>query len=270
MGSLSDYVEKKLLDHVLHTADWAQETNLYVGLSTADPLDDASGIAEPAHASYNRINHDSWDVAASRSTENSGTISFDEAEASWGTITHFFVCNHLDNDTWGTNVELIAHGLLSASKAIGIGDNASFQDGAITVSFNTGGISDYLSNESLDHIFKNTAYDTTTSLYVALTENDPTDDGSGENEPTIGVGAYARVNHTVWTAASGATAASENTGAITFPQASVGWGTVAYFMILDESSGGNMLVYGALDNSRNIGLNDTPSFASGALDITID
>jgi hypothetical protein len=268
MGSLSDYVEKKLLDHILHTADWAQETNLYVGLSTVDPADDASGIAEPSGNGYARVNHDSWDVAATRSTENSGTVSFPEATGSWGTITHFLVCNHLSNTNWGVDVELIAHGTLSASKAIGNGDNASFQDGAITVSFNTGGISDYLSNASLDHIFKNTAYDTTTSLYVALKNGDPTDDNSGGTEPSSG--AYARVNHTVWTAASGVTAASENTGAITFPQASAGWGTVDYFFIMDEAASGNMLIYGVLDNSRNIGLNDTPSFASGALDITLD
>jgi hypothetical protein len=38
----------------------------------------------------------------------------------------------------------------------------------------------------------------------------------------------------------------------------------------DASTAGNMLFYGALDNARNIGQNDTPSFADGALDITMD
>ncbi len=268
MGSLSDYVEKKLLDHVLKTADWTQPTNLYVGLSTADPLDDASGIAEPSGFAYARVNHDSWDAAVTRATENSGTVSFPEATGSWGTVTHFFVCNHATNTTFGTDVELIAHGQLSASKAIGNGDNASFQDAAITISFNTGGISNFLSNALLDHTFKNTAYDTTAGIYVALKNGNPTDDNSGGTEPSAG--AYARVNLETWVAASGATAATENNGAITFPQASAGWGTVDYFMLFDESSGGNMLIYGVLDNSRNIGLNDTPSFASGALDITMD
>ena len=48
MGSLSNYVEDEVLDHVLKTGDWAQPANLYVALSTADPTDDASGIAEPS------------------------------------------------------------------------------------------------------------------------------------------------------------------------------------------------------------------------------
>ena len=48
MGSLSDYVELEVLDHVLKTADWAQPAALYIGLSTADPTDDGS-ITLPKH-----------------------------------------------------------------------------------------------------------------------------------------------------------------------------------------------------------------------------
>jgi len=260
MGSLSDYVENEVLDHVLKTADWAQPTNLYVGLSTADPTDDATGIAEPSGNGYARVQHNAWDAAASRATENTGTISFPEATGSWGTITHFFIS---DASTGGN---MIAHGALSASKTIGSGDNASFQDGAIDVSFNTGGIATFLANAVLDHIFKNTAYDTTANIYVALSRANPGDTGSGVDEPSGNN--YARVNHDTWDVSSGG--ATENNGAITFPQASAAWGTVTHFFMMDASSGGNMLFYGALDNSRNIGQNDTPSFADGALDITMD
>jgi len=266
MGSLSNYIENEVLDHVLRTGSWTPPTNLYVGLSTADPTDDASGISEPSGNGYARVNHNSWDAAASRATENTGTITFPEASGSWGTITHFFVCNHLSNTNWGTDVELIAHGTLSSSKTIGAGDNASFQDGAIDVSFNSGGISNYLANAILDHIFGTTVYDATANLYVALSTANPTDDASGVAEPSGGN--YSRVNHDNWDAA--ASGATENTGAITFPQASASWGTVTHFAMYDASSGGNMLFYGALDNSRAIGQQDTPSFADGALDITMD
>ena len=110
MGSLSDYVEDEVLDHVLKTGDWAQPTNLYVGLSTADPTDDASGIAEPGGNGYARVQHNNWDAAASRATENTGTISFPEATGTWGTIAYFFIS---DASTGGN---MIAHGALSASK----------------------------------------------------------------------------------------------------------------------------------------------------------
>ncbi len=260
MGSLSDFVENEILDHVLLTADWAQPTNLYVGLSTADPTDDATGIAEPSGGAYARVQHDAWDDSTARASENTGTISFPEATASWSTITHFFIS---DAPTGGN---MIAHGALSASKTIGAGDNASFQDGAIDISFNTGGVSDFMANAILDHILGNDAYDTTADIYVALSKANPTDSGSGINEHSGDN--YARVNHNSWDVASAG--ATENDGAITFPQASAAWGTVTYFFMMDASSGGNMTFYGALDNPRNIGQNDTPSFADGALDITMD
>jgi len=260
MGSLSNYVENEILDHVLLTGDWAQPSALYVGLSTADPTDDGSGIAEPSGNGYARVQHDAWDAAASRATENTGTISFPEATGAWGTITHFFIS---DASTAGN---MIAHGALSASKTIGSGDNASFQDGAIDVSFNSGGIATFLANAVLDHIFENTAYDTTADIYVALSKANPTDDASGLDEHSGDN--YARVNHNAWDVASAG--ATENNGAITFPQASAAWGTVTHFAMFDAASGGNLLFYGNLDNSRNIGQNDTPSFADGALDITMD
>jgi hypothetical protein len=53
MGSLSDYYEKKFLDHVFNVAFTAPST-LYIFLSTADPLDDASAVAEPSGFNYAR------------------------------------------------------------------------------------------------------------------------------------------------------------------------------------------------------------------------
>jgi len=266
MGSLSNYIEDEILDHFLLTGDYTPETNLYIGLSTADPTDDASGIAEPSGNGYARVNHDSWDAAASRATENTGTVTFPEATGTWGTITHFFICNHLTNATFGTNVELIAHGALSGSKTINSGDNASFADGAIDVSFNTGGLSTYLANALLDHIFKTTTYDTTASIYIALSTADPTDTGGSIAEPSGNN--YARTEHAAYDVS--ASGASENTGSITFNQASGSWGTITYFAAFDALTDGNMLFYAALDASRNIGTNDTPLFQSGALDITLD
>ena len=262
MGSLSNYVEDKVLDHVLKSAVWAQPAALYIALSTTDPTDDATGIAEPVGNGYARVSHAAWDAAASRATENTGTISFPEAGGSWGTITHFFVS---DASTGGN---MIAHGALSASKTIGTGDNASFQDGAIDVSFNTGGIATFMANSVLDHIFANAAYVPATNIYVSLSGANPTDDATGMDEHADGVDNYSRVIQNTWDVSS--SGATENNGAVTFPQASAAWGTVTHFAMFDAATDGNMMFYGALDNDRNIGQNDTPSFADGALDITMD
>ena len=40
MSSISDYLELELLDHVLGVGAYAQPSGIWIGLSTADPLDD--------------------------------------------------------------------------------------------------------------------------------------------------------------------------------------------------------------------------------------
>ncbi len=260
MGSFSNYTELKVLDHALKTAAFTVPTGLYIALSTSTVADDGTGMTEPIGGSYARVACNTWNAASSRSVANTGTVSFPEASSAWGTITYFAV---MDAATGGN---MIAYGALSASKAIAFGDNASFQSGAITVSFNTGGIGTYLANKILDHIFKTAAYTQALHLYVSLSSANPTDDDSGNAEPTIG--SYARVQKDTWSAASAG--ASHNTGAITFPQATVGWGTMTHFGIYDASTAGNLMFYAALDSARNIGVNDTPSFGDAALNLTID
>lgn len=261
MGSLSNYVENKVLDHVLKTTVWIQSENLYVGLSTSDPLDDGSGISEPSDEAYARIQHDVWDVAVSRATENTGTISFDEAASSWGTITHFFIT---DDETSGN---IIAHGALTTPKEINAGISASFQDGVLNVSFKTGGISTYLANAVLDHIFLNTEYTPATNIYVALSQNNPIDDGSGLNEPDDST-SYIRIQHNSFVDAVDGT--SVNISTITYSRAAENWGTITHFALFDTLTSGNLLFYGTINTPPNIVQGNRASFGDGSLNINID
>ncbi len=129
-----------------------------------------------------------------------------------------------------------------------------------------GSFSNYLENELLDHVFKTTSYTVPTNIYVALSTADPTESGGSIAEPSGNN--YSRVACNTWDAASGGAIA--NTGAITFPTPSGSWGTVTHFALYDASTAGNMLAYGTLASSKNIGSGDTPSFAAGELDITLD
>jgi hypothetical protein len=129
-----------------------------------------------------------------------------------------------------------------------------------------GSASNYLENEILDHILKVGAYSVPSNIYVALSTADPTESGGSIAEPSGNN--YSRVACNTWDAASGG--ATANTSTITFPTPSGSWGTVTHFALYDASSAGNMLFYGALSASKNIGAGDTPSFAAGALDITCD
>lgn len=124
--------------------------------------------------------------------------------------------------------------------------------------------SDYLEDAVLDHVFRNTALTSPTTVYVALYTATPSDAGGGTE---VSGGSYARTAGTFGAASGGAIA---NSSAVTFPQASGSWGTVTHFGIFDAQTDGNLLAWAALDTGKAIGADDTAEFAIGDLEITLD
>jgi hypothetical protein len=129
MSGFSDYWENKILDHVFGKSSYTPPT-IYVALSTADSLDDASGLAEPSGNGYARVQTSAsdWSSASGGSVSNAGAIAFGAAAGSWGTITHFAL---FDAATGGN---MLAHGALNQSKAIGSSNTARFEAGDLNVS----------------------------------------------------------------------------------------------------------------------------------------
>lgn len=128
MGSKSNYLENKILDHVLKVASYTAPTNLYLALSTADPTDSGGSIAEPSGGSYARVQCNThWATASGGASSNSTAISFATASGSWGTITHWAL---FDASTSGN---MLYHGSVVTPKAIGIGDTATFPIGDIDI-----------------------------------------------------------------------------------------------------------------------------------------
>ena len=129
MGGFSEYWENKILDHIFGKGSYTPPT-IYVGLSTADPTDDGSGLAEPSGNAYARVQTSAsdWNVASNGSLDNASDIAFAQATGNWGTITHFAL---FDATTAGN---MLAHGALSQSKAIGESDTARFEAGDLDIS----------------------------------------------------------------------------------------------------------------------------------------
>ena len=133
-----------------------------------------------------------------------------------------------------------------------------------------GSFSDYLEIALLDGVFgtgigKSLAF-SCPDKFIALCTVTVTDNmtGSTITEPS---GSYARIQWQTWDkATSGAT---ENSGAITFAQATASWGTILDFAICDALTVGNLLAYGSLTISKSVASGDTPKFATGDLDITL-
>lgn len=129
-GGLTTAWANKILDHIFKNDALSVPTNLYVGASTANPGDDASGISEPSGGAYARKNHNDWNIATSKATDNDGAITFETATASWGEITHCFLSDSLDAVL---EANIICYGALDSSLLIGNGDTLNFADGVLDI-----------------------------------------------------------------------------------------------------------------------------------------
>lgn len=111
---MSDYLENKVLDHVLGTTSYTMPTTVYVGLSTGSFADDNSGT-ELTGNGYARQSI-AFDAAASGTTDNTSNVDFPAATGSWGTVSHYGLFDALS----GGN--LLIHGAFTTSKTVATGD----------------------------------------------------------------------------------------------------------------------------------------------------
>lgn len=130
----------------------------------------------------------------------------------------------------------------------------------------------YTEQAVLKHIFKVLSFTVPTNLYVALMTSAPLDNDTGSTIVEPVGGSYARVLNNSWTVATDGSnnTTAKNTGAVTFPTATALWGTITHFGVLDASTAGNLLCYGALTTSKQVTTDDTPSFAANAIVITLE
>jgi hypothetical protein len=112
------------------------------------------------------------------------------------------------------------------------------------------------------------------TIYVALSSTTPAEDGTNVTEPSGG--SYARVATAPadWNAATLADpAVVTNANPITFPTASANWlasANITHFALYDALTVGNFLGFGALTVPKPVLSGDTPSYAAGALSVTLD
>jgi len=126
------------------------------------------------------------------------------------------------------------------------------------------GFSDYLENELLDHVFRNSAYSQPATVYVGLFTAAPSDAGGGTE---VSGGGYVRKAVTFGAAAGGAIS---NSAEVDFGTTTGAWGTVTHFGIFDAESGGNLLAWDALTAEKTIGSGDPVSIPIGDLDVSLD
>jgi len=125
MAEFSNYLENKILDHVLKNVVYTSPTTVYVGLFTSDPTDAGTGT-EVSGGSYARQSLSVGSASGGVSTSNADVV-FPQATGNWGTITHIGIYDAL------TSGNLLMHSALTSPKPISTDDIIKFTTGNLTV-----------------------------------------------------------------------------------------------------------------------------------------
>jgi hypothetical protein len=124
VSAFSNYLETKVLDHVFGGVPYSAPATLYLALYTSDPGDGNTGT-ECSGTAYAR--QTITFTVTNDTASNSAAVEFPVAGSSWGTITHVGILDAL------TSGNLLAHGALTASKAIASGDVFRVENGDLDI-----------------------------------------------------------------------------------------------------------------------------------------
>jgi hypothetical protein len=126
MAEFSNYLENKLLDHVLRNVSYTSPTTVYMGLYTSNPGEGNTGT-EVSGGSYAR-QVVSVTTASGGIVTSSADVTFPQATANWGTISHIGLLDAL------TSGNLLMYTPLTTSKVIETDDILKVNSGSLTVS----------------------------------------------------------------------------------------------------------------------------------------
>jgi hypothetical protein len=130
MAAASNYLENKILDHVLTATEYTQPSR-YIALFTADPGEAGSFTNEVSTSgtAYAR-QAVTFAAAVDGQSATNATVTFPTATANFGTITHVAV---VDGDTEGAG-NVLFYGAVTTSKTIETGDTFQISSGNLTIS----------------------------------------------------------------------------------------------------------------------------------------
>lgn len=121
-------------------------------------------------------------------------------------------------------------------------------------------MTDYLEDKLRDHVLRNIAFTSPTTVYLALFTTATTDAGGGTE---VTGGSYAR-QAVAFTAGAAGSGAADNTAAESFSNMPAA--TVTHAALFDAVTGGNMLLHAPLTTPKTTNAGDTLTFAIGDVD----
>ena len=125
MAEFSDFMENKIIDHMLRNQSYTPPSTLYVALFTT-ATSDAGGGTEVSGGAYAR-QAAGLSAASGGASSNAADITFPTATADWGTITHVALMDAL------TGGNMLMHSPLDASKTVNNGDTFKVNAGDLDI-----------------------------------------------------------------------------------------------------------------------------------------
>ena len=125
MAEFTDFMENKIIEYMLRNQAYTPPATVYVALFTTATTD-AGGGTEVSGGSYAR-QAVTLSAAAGGASENSADVTFPQATADWGTVTHLALMDAL------TGGNMLMHTPLDASKTVNNGDTFKINAGDLAV-----------------------------------------------------------------------------------------------------------------------------------------
>lgn len=139
MTAASNYLENKVLDHVLTATSYTAPGTRYLALFKSPVSKAATDADLEAGTLTNEVSTSgtaysrktvTFAAASSGTSATNATVTFDAATASWGTVTHVAV---MDGGTAGAG-NVLFYGQVTTEKTIDSGDTFQVTSGNLTIS----------------------------------------------------------------------------------------------------------------------------------------
>lgn len=135
MTAASNYLENKVLDHVLKNTAYTQPTSLYLGLFTNTSGNAATNLeagtltdeVSSSGTAYARMSV-AFAAASGGTSATSATVTFATATAAWGTVTHVAITDA------ATGGNVLFWGAVTTAKQIDLGDTFQITSGNLSIS----------------------------------------------------------------------------------------------------------------------------------------
>lgn len=265
-GSFTNWTEAQVLNHLFGGVPWSPLSTLYFGYMVGQPQETGAG-AEPNSGGYVRKgvsnNVTNFPVTANQTKTHATAINWDKAATNHGNVVSIGVW---DSPSGGN---LIAFWLLPAPILISENMAMELPASSLSLSFVAGGLSNYVKNGMLNHIFGGVPFNVIPIMYAGYATTIPTDAVPG-SEPS-GNG-YARSQFNNDTNMFPVTSQGQKTNGLKleFPEATGSQGTASHVQFFDSPSGGNYLGRYALPVAMSVVLNSIPEIGLGTILITLD